>query len=147
MRGHIGVTPKLHLITATMGRHPKPVPVRRPNPLTTLKPIRNPPQVLMRATQGAAKAKARRICPNKQCTNPKIEDGTCTNCGTIVDDANIVAEVQFGENSSGAAVVQGSFVGSDQGGAKSLGPAFRRAGGNEPDKEKTNREGGVYDSI
>lgn len=61
-------------------------------------------------------------------------------CGTILDDSNIVAEVQFGENSSGAAVVQGSFVSADQGTAKSLGPAFRRAGGHE-DREKSLREG------
>jgi transcription factor IIIB subunit 2 len=51
-----------------------------------------------------------------------------------------VAEVQFGESASGAAVVQGSFVSADQGTAKSLGPAFRRAGGSE-DREKTIREG------
>jgi len=51
-----------------------------------------------------------------------------------------VAEVQFGESASGAAVVQGSFVSADQGTAKSLGPAFRRAGASE-DREKTVREG------
>ncbi|KAI9740898.1 MAG: transcription factor TFIIIB subunit brf1 [Claussenomyces sp. TS43310] len=111
---------------------------RRPNPLTNIKPIRQPPPLARQALQGATKS--RRLCPNKQCTNPKIEDGVCVTCGTIIDESNIVAEVQFGENASGGAVVQGSFVSADQGAAKSLGPAFRRAGGSE-DREKTLREG------
>lgn len=121
-----------------MGRQPKPQPTRRPNPLTHMKPIRHPTPIARQAIQNIVKS--RRICPNKECAAPKIEDGICTNCGTIIDESNIVAEVQFGENSSGAAVVQGSFVSADQGTAKSLGPAFRRAGGSE-DREKTLREG------
>jgi hypothetical protein len=122
-----------------MVHKPNPLAPRRANPLTNLKPIHGPTAIAARALQGAAKARG--LCPNKQCHRPKIEDGVCTSCGTIVDDANIVAEIQFGENSSGAAVVQGSFVSADQGAAKSLGPAFRRAGGSE-DREKTLREGG-----
>jgi len=57
-----------------------------------------------------------------------------------VDDSNIVSEVQFGESSSGAAVVQGSFLGADQGTARSMGSAFIRAGGGES-REATTREG------
>jgi len=125
-----------------MGRPPKIQPPRRPNPITNLRPIRKPTPIVgniaRKALAGATKA--RRLCPNKTCTTPKIEDGVCQSCGTIVNDSNIVAEVQFGENSSGAAVVQGSFVSADQGTAKSLGPAFRRAGGQE-DREKSLREG------
>lgn len=68
----------------------------------------------------------------------------CHNCGTIVDDSNIVAEVQFGENATGAAVVVGSFIGEDQGAARSMGPAFRRAGGGSEDRESTIREGTFY---
>lgn len=90
---------------------------------------------------GAGRVKARPACPNPQCNKPQIEDGVCHNCGTVVDDSNIVAEIQFGESSSGAAVVQGSHVGADQGGASTLGPAFRRAGGGESNKENTLREG------
>jgi hypothetical protein len=127
-----------------MGRPPKVQPPRRPNPITNLRPIRKPTPIVgniaRKALAGATKA--RRLCPNKTCPAPKIEDGVCQTCGTIVNDSNIVAEVQFGENSSGAAVVQGSFVSADQGTAKSLGPAFRRAGGQE-DREKSLREGNL----
>jgi transcription factor IIIB subunit 2 len=69
-------------------------------------------------------------CPNKACPNPNVVDGTCQTCGRVADDSNIVSEVQFGETSSGAAVVQGSFLGADQGGVRTVsGPAFRRVAG------------------
>lgn len=121
-----------------MGRPPKVQPPRRPNPLTGIKDIRKPPSIARQAAQGAAKSQ--RLCPNKTCTSPKVEEGICRSCGTIIEESHIVAEVQFGENSSGAAVIQGSFVSADQGAAKSMGPAFRRAGGTD-DREKTLREG------
>ncbi|KAH6678781.1 RNA polymerase III transcription initiation factor B complex component [Plectosphaerella plurivora] len=75
-------------------------------------------------------------CPNKNCPNPKVVDGTCQTCGRVADDSNIVAEIQFGESSSGAAVVHGSYIGADQGGTRSLGPGFRRGGGSDQ-REKT----------
>lgn len=50
-----------------------------------------------------------------------------------------MSEVQFGETSSGAAMVQGTFVGADQAGVRGMGPAFRRVGGSE-DREKSIRE-------
>ena len=78
-------------------------------------------------------------CPNKACPKPNVVDGTCQTCGRVADESNIVAEVQFGETSSGAAVVQGSFIGADQAGVRSVGPAFRRVGGSE-DREKSIRE-------
>lgn len=69
-------------------------------------------------------------CPNKACPNPNVVDGTCQTCGRVADESNIVSEVQFGETSSGAAVVQGSYLGADQGGVRiSGGPAFRRVAG------------------
>lgn len=49
----------------------------------------------------------------------------------MVSDSNIVSEVTFGETSTGAAVVQGGFVGEGQRHARSLGSAFRRAGGSD----------------
>lgn len=129
------------------GRPPKEVPPRKPNPLRNRKPIVAPIPLLYQQHQGAAAVAARqaprpvrRACPNKTCSAPDVVEGVCHNCGTIVDDSNIVSEVQFGESSNGAAVVQGSFVSADQGTAKSLGPAFRRAGGME-DRESTIREG------
>ena len=69
-------------------------------------------------------------CPNPDCASPDVQeiDGqqTCINCGATVPDSNIVSEVTFGESSTGAAVVQGGFVGEGQRHAKTLGPAFRR---------------------
>ena len=88
---------------------------------------------------GAMAPPARQQCPNKACPKPNVVDGTCQTCGRVADDSNIVAEVQFGETSSGAAVVQGSFIGADQAGVRSIGPAFRRVGGSE-DREKSIRE-------
>ncbi|KAF4967645.1 hypothetical protein FSARC_4840 [Fusarium sarcochroum] len=78
-------------------------------------------------------------CPNKACPKPNVVDGTCQTCGRISDDSNIVSEVTFGESSSGAAVVHGSYIGADQAGVRSMGPAFRRVGGSE-DREKSIRE-------
>ncbi|KAK6337780.1 transcription factor TFIIIB subunit brf1 [Orbilia brochopaga] len=73
-------------------------------------------------------------CPNPSCSNPSVEDiddkRICTNCGTVVTESFIVSEITFGETSSGAAVVQGSYVGADQKHARSSGP-FRRHGAAE----------------
>ena len=122
-----------------MGRQPKPVPqYRKNNPFRTTKPVRAPTPILV--NRAVPSKPAKRACPNKECDNPKVEDGICHNCGTVVTESNIVAEVQFGEGASGNAFVQGSFVGADSGAAKSLGPAFRRAGG-DGDRESTIREG------
>ncbi|CAH0057059.1 unnamed protein product [Clonostachys solani] len=82
---------------------------------------------------------SRAQCSNKACRKPNVVDGTCQTCGRVADDSNIVAEVQFGETSSGAAMVQGSFVAADQAGVRSMGPSFRRVGGSE-DREKSIRE-------
>ena len=69
-------------------------------------------------------------CPNKACPNPNVVDGTCQTCGRVADESNIVSEITFGETSSGAAVVQGSYLGADQGGVRiNGGPAFRRVAG------------------
>lgn len=88
---------------------------------------------------GSVAVPARQQCPNKACPKPNVVDGTCQTCGRVADDSNIVSEVQFGETSSGAAMVQGSFIGADQAGVRSMGPAFRRVGGTE-DREKSIRE-------
>ncbi|KAI1376985.1 hypothetical protein F4677DRAFT_416976 [Hypoxylon crocopeplum] len=86
----------------------------------------------------------REPCPNPGCSNPlaPITDGFCSSCGREIDSSNIVSEVTFGETSSGAAVVHGSFVGADQGAAvRSLAPQYRRLGGSLTDhREKTIRE-------
>ncbi|KAI9788289.1 MAG: transcription factor TFIIIB subunit brf1, partial [Piccolia ochrophora] len=103
-------------------------PTRKAPPMTRLKGVRNPPK----RQRPAANI---RTCPNAACTQSKIEDHegqrVCENCGTVISDSNIVSEVQFGETSSGAAVVQGGFVGADQTHAHTMGSAFKRAGGME----------------
>ncbi len=54
-------------------------------------------------------------CPNNACPNPNLieDDGrqVCATCGVVARESNIVSELQFGETSSGAAAVQGSYVG------------------------------------
>ncbi|KAJ5760689.1 hypothetical protein N7520_007845 [Penicillium odoratum] len=74
-------------------------------------------------------------CPNPGCPAPHIveEEGQklCTGCGTVIAESNIVSEVTFGESSSGAAVVQGTFVGEGQSHTRSFGPGFQRGGGME----------------
>lgn len=54
-------------------------------------------------------------CPNNACPEPNIieDDGrqVCATCGVVARESNIVSELQFGETSSGAAAVQGSYVG------------------------------------
>ncbi|KAH0536588.1 hypothetical protein FGG08_006546 [Glutinoglossum americanum] len=102
--------------------------LRKPNHLNRIKNVKGP------RPRGGANS---RTCPNPSCgaTGDKITDDAdkrvCTECGTVLSDSNIVSEVQFGESSSGAAVVQGSFIGADQTHARSLGTAFKRAGGME----------------
>jgi transcription factor IIIB subunit 2 len=124
---------------------PRPAAPPRSNPLRDRPPIKKPPPLPRQAAAAAAAARGalrgqKRGCTNPTCTNPNIVDGTCHGCGFVVDDSNIVSEVQFGESSSGAAVVQGSFLGADQGSARTMGPAFARAGGGE-NREATIKEG------
>lgn len=38
-------------------------------------------------------------------------NGFCVQCGTVIEENTIVNEVSFGETSTGAAMVQGAFVG------------------------------------
>ncbi|KAI2629414.1 hypothetical protein GGS21DRAFT_526094 [Xylaria nigripes] len=87
--------------------------------------------------------KDRPSCPNPQCPNPSapVTDGFCSACGREIDSSNIVAEVVFGETSSGAAIVQGSFIAADQGTTRNMAPGIRRLGGLVGDnREKTIRE-------
>lgn len=119
-----------------MGRRPAPQVPRPPNPYRNQREIRAPTPIRRPPPPPPNK----RACPNKECTEPMIEDGVCHGCGTIIDDSNIVSEVQFGENSQGAAVVQGTFIGAEQGAARpSGGPGLGRVGGSN--KEKTFQEG------
>ena len=95
---------------------------------------------LAAAASSATRAPGRPQCPNKGCRKPNVVDGVCQTCGRVADDSNIVSEVQFGETSTGAAVIQGSYIGADQAGVRSTGPAFRRMGGANEAREKSIRE-------
>ncbi|KAF4594064.1 transcription factor TFIIIB subunit brf1 [Pleurotus pulmonarius] len=54
-------------------------------------------------------------------------NGFCIKCGTVVEENTIVNEVSFGETSSGAAMVQGSFVGQGATHARLAGPYGNRS--------------------
>ncbi|PWW76852.1 BRF1-domain-containing protein [Tuber magnatum] len=69
-------------------------------------------------------------CPSCGSSNPTdFDDSTgrlvCTNCGHVVNDSFIVSEISFGETSSGAARVQGSYVAEGQTHAGGSGGRFR----------------------
>jgi len=53
-------------------------------------------------------------------------NGFCVQCGTVVEENTIVSEVAFGETSTGAAMVQGSFVGQGATRARMGGPFGNR---------------------
>lgn len=64
----------------------------------------------------------------KHCGSSEIEvdpargDAVCTNCGTVLEDNIIVAEVEFQENAHGGASAIGQFVSADsKGGATGFG--------------------------
>jgi transcription factor IIIB subunit 2 len=63
------------------------------------------------------------------CDTPNIstdESGTiCYSCGSLLNASSLSAEVTFGENAAGAAVVQGGFVGENQRYANTMGANVR----------------------
>lgn len=67
----------------------------------------------------------------KNCGSPDIEvdpargDAVCTNCGSVLEDNIIVAEVQFEEGAHGSSNAIGQFVSADsKGGATKFGASF-----------------------
>ncbi|EIN10033.1 cyclin-like protein [Punctularia strigosozonata HHB-11173 SS5] len=63
-------------------------------------------------------------------------NGFCVACGTVVEENTIVSEVTFGETSSGAAMVQGSYVA--QGATRArMGGFFGNRGGDGESREQT----------
>ncbi|SPO04058.1 related to transcription factor IIIB [Cephalotrichum gorgonifer] len=127
------------------GASMRPKALQRSNPVRMMREQEEKRQAERAAAAVATVAKATRPgggkqCPNKSCTRPNVVDGTCRSCGRVADDSNIVSEITFGETSGGAAVVQGSYIGADQGGVRSYGPNFRRIGGSSDEREKSIRE-------
>lgn len=39
----------------------------------------------------------------------------CSACGVVLEESQIVSDITFAENAAGGAVVQGSYLGADQG--------------------------------
>lgn len=111
---------------------PNPTPIKRPQPIGRPQPAR--PTTHPKTSN----------CPNPGCPAPHIieDEGqkVCSGCGTVISEANIVSEVTFGETASGAAVVQGAFVGEDQTHVRSYGPGFQRGGALES-REITEQNG------
>ncbi|KAE8199015.1 hypothetical protein CF335_g4264 [Tilletia laevis] len=68
-------------------------------------------------------------------SNNIVHDGdtvACGDCGSVLEQSQIVSEVTFGETSSGAATVQGSYVAAGQAGARIAGPGgFRGSSAGE----------------
>ncbi|XP_050354145.1 transcription factor IIIB 90 kDa subunit [Nymphalis io] len=74
----------------------------------------------------------------KHCGSSEIEvdpargDAVCTNCGSVLEDNIIVAEVEFQENAHGGASAIGQFVSAEtKGGASGFGRAFNAGIGQE----------------
>ncbi|TLD28523.1 hypothetical protein PspLS_04229 [Pyricularia sp. CBS 133598] len=124
----------------------RPKPAARPNPIKAIqdqawqqqrRASQSPAPSMSPAPQSRPQQPGGRKsqCPNKNCPNPNIVDGTCRTCGRVADDSNIVAEIQFGETAGGAAVVQGSYVGPDGGVRLSGGQGGRRIAGTNTSSE------------
>lgn len=78
----------------------------------------------------------------RECQTSEFVENTgsqiiCTNCGTVLEESQIVSDVTFAENSAGGAVVQGSYVGNEQRGARTQGPGGYRSGGAGASREQT----------
>ncbi|KAL6240031.1 hypothetical protein BDW75DRAFT_226729 [Aspergillus navahoensis] len=132
-----------------------PVPSRGPKPpVGRLASLKSSGATAIRRPQAVARPQPAKptthpkttTCPNPSCPAPHIieDDGqkVCSGCGTVVSEANIVSEVTFGESASGAAIVQGSFVGEDQTHVRSHGPGFQRGG--MESREITEQNGNRY---
>jgi transcription factor IIIB subunit 2 len=123
-----------------MSAAPRPRVGGRRAPVARLASLNKTPQpgsIPIKRPQGRLQSRVTQpsgdTCPNPNCPNPQIiEDEdmkVCAGCGTVLSEENIVSEVTFGETSSGAAIVQGSYVGADQTHTRSYGPGFQRGGG------------------
>jgi transcription factor IIIB subunit 2 len=111
---------------------PGPLPARRPPRLASIN--HNPGSNVTNRSQRESpqrpapppRARKRSLC---QCDAPdRHTDGgqvICRNCGTVLENDTIVAEVTFAETGSGAATVEGGFVGEGQRHANTMGGTVR----------------------
>lgn len=111
-------------------------------------PIRRPQQHAVHQPARPTTHPKTTTCPNPGCPAPHIveDDGqkVCSGCGTVISESNIVSEVTFGETASGAAVVQGTFVGEGQSHTRSYGPGFQRG---VESREITEQNGICFSSL
>lgn len=121
-----------------------PIDRERPTPRHSVTRLANPKQPERRLFTPTPPPKQSPSNGVLTCTNPNCdasnvidEDGmqVCTNCGIVISESAIVAEVTFGETSAGAAVVQGTYVGADQTHGRTFGPSH--LGGGMPSREIT----------
>ncbi|ORY17786.1 hypothetical protein BCR34DRAFT_554849 [Clohesyomyces aquaticus] len=119
-----------------MAPGPLATPRARPQRLERLESLNRPPPNKPAGPGKAASSKSPAPAPPRQappppdcCDEPNVSnDGSsqiCYNCGQVLGGNDIVAEVTFGENSAGAAVVQGGFIGENQRYANTMGGAVR----------------------
>ena len=87
-------------------------------------------------------------CRNKECPQSKVEEQegklVCMNCGFVLQESQITQELTFGEASNGAAIVQGAYVGQDEGVARNPAMAGNRMGGGMTSREQTERNGSHF---
>ncbi|KAI2076060.1 transcription factor TFIIIB subunit brf1 [Ophidiomyces ophidiicola] len=123
-----------------------PPPSRAARPVERLASLKNPSPLRRPQAKPTTHPKTK-TCPNPGCPAPNIveDDGqrVCSGCGTVISEANIVSEITFGESSSGAAIVQGTYIAADQSHVRSTGPGFQRGGGIES-REITEQNGNRY---
>ncbi len=96
--------------------------------------FKNPQPRPIPQAKGAQRKTAPTTCTNAQCIEPNVieEDQSllCVSCGTVLQEIRIVSEVTFGENSAGAATLQGSHVAVDQSYARApSGQRLKMSGG------------------
>lgn len=137
---------RLHASSTAM---PGPVAVARPRrerlqglndpnnlPAFTTSTTRNSPPTVPAPPKERSRYKHK--CPVSDDPIISSEDGssTCYSCGQVLAESEIVAEVTFAETSSGAARVEGAFVGDEQRHANTMGGTMRGLGGMES-RQKT----------
>lgn len=123
-----------------------PDPVHRPRPpkRQRLDSFKNPQprsSPAVSQTQQIEKPSAKR-CQNPSCQSLDIgeEDGIviCQQCGTVVNEINIVSEMQFAETAAGGHIALGSYVGNDQAHASSGITGLRHGGSTSREMTESN---------
>ena len=84
-------------------------------------------------------------CTNVSCTQSDVgeDDGklVCRNCGFVLQEVQITQEVTFGETSSGAAVVQGVYLGANDENARNSALGNSKLAGGMDSRQITERNG------